>query len=1013
MKFGVSWRAKGIKAEARETAKEAARRAGVSVDDWMNSAILQQAAQGGVNSPGGEHSSGEAITGVHQRLDDLSRRVDHFTGSGVAAYAPRHVRAPAAPIMAPPPRPPELDRALAEIAARQHSLNSDPVPVRPIPKPLAPAAPAPTQNFAALQAQLRKITDQIETLRTPGVEQAIHALREELAEIGRTLNEAMPRRELEAIERQIQDLSRRVAEGRQAGVDAGALAGIEHGLAEVRDALRGLTPAENLVGYTEAVANLSQKIDLIVADKDPATMRQLEGAITTLRGLVSHVASNETVSRLAAEVQALAEKIDNIGHAGPAGDALASLERRIDALNHAIAERSHDGGAVSPRLEALMASLADKIDSIPVSGTDHVAVSHLEDRIVALVERLDASGSRLGHLESIERGLAELLVHIEDTRGARPSSTTEGFAVEALREDFARTHDALEAMHGTLGLVVDRLAGIEHDIRGDHPAPAPAEEEPLELFNVVDAPSMRTIEDAPALAPAPQAIQPPPLPAAAVPPPAMPPPSRLPRASNLTAEADEPLEPGSGPPPVRANPAARIAASEAALGSALPAAPATGHSSFIAAARRAAQAASQQPDIRRTVAPAIAANNPNSLRGKMMKRMKSLFIAASIVALVVGSIQIAGTILGPGGLTRLVQRTSHQFTNTKVATDVAPEPAEEKTEAEPLPLAPPVKLAEKKIEPAQDSGLGLLSPPAVGTDFIKLPPAVIAQPRPGAPPVAVAMPDPRQALNAPPAINPSTDITGSIPEPKAAPAPKAPQPPVAGNALPAAIGGARLRTAAVAGDAAAAYEVGLRYAEGRGVPANPEEAARWFERAAIKGLAPAQFRYASQLEKGIGVKKDLMAARRLYLAAAAQGNAKAMHNLAVLYAEGLEGKPEYETSAKWFLKAAQHGVADSQYNLGVLYARGIGVTANLAESYKWFALAAAGGDPEAGKKRDELAAHMDAATLAAARRAVETFKAEPQPAAATTVAEPPGGWDKAAAPGKPPRTAATFTIGKR
>jgi len=192
-----------------------------------------------------------------------------------------------------------------------------------------------------------------------------------------------------------------------------------------------------------------------------------------------------------------------------------------------------------------------------------------------------------------------------------------------------------------------------------------------------------------------------------------------------------------------------------------------------------------------------------------------------------------------------------------------------------------------------------------------------------------------------------------------------------------------------------------------------EEAARWFERAAAKGLVPAQFRYASQLEKGLGVKKDLEAARRLYLAAAAKGNAKAMHNLAVLYAEGPDGKPDYESAAKWFQSAARHGVADSQYNLGVLYARGIGVGVDLAESYKWFALAAAGGDPEAGKKRDEVAAHLDAAALAGARRAVESFSAEPQPAAAITVPAPAGGWDKAAAPahGKPPRTA--LNLGKR
>ncbi len=85
-----------------------------------------------------------------------------------------------------------------------------------------------------------------------------------------------------------------------------------------------------------------------------------------------------------------------------------------------------------------------------------------------------------------------------------------------------------------------------------------------------------------------------------------------------------------------------------------------------------------------------------------------------------------------------------------------------------------------------------------------------------------------------------------------------------------------------------------------------------------------------------------------------------MHNLAVLYAEGIDGKPDYGTAAQWFRKAAQRGIADSQYNLGVLCARGLGTEKNLAESYKWFALAAAQGDREAAKKRDEVAAHLDA-----------------------------------------------------
>jgi localization factor PodJL len=51
MKFGVSWSVKKIRPEAREIAEQAARRSGLSLADWLNSLIHQQAGQAGVASP--------------------------------------------------------------------------------------------------------------------------------------------------------------------------------------------------------------------------------------------------------------------------------------------------------------------------------------------------------------------------------------------------------------------------------------------------------------------------------------------------------------------------------------------------------------------------------------------------------------------------------------------------------------------------------------------------------------------------------------------------------------------------------------------------------------------------------------------------------------------------------------------------------------------------------------------------------------------------------------------------
>ncbi len=1051
MKFAVPWSVKGIRPEARETAKEAARRSGMPLGEWLNSVILHQAAEAGVTTDADDDDDGDELSTVHQRLDDLSRRIEQFTRTGPAAYAPKHIRnedsqiadligrldrrldqfanpSPArmAPAM-PGARTPALDLAVAEIAARQRALNGQPplaVPARqaPLVAAASPAlAPMPAQDLSGLEDQLRKITNQIETLRRPGVEEAINALRAELGEIGRALTQAMPRHAIDTIEKQISGLTHRIAEGREAGVDGRALSGVEHGLAEVRDALRGLTPAENLVGFNEAVAGLAHKIDLIVAQKDPATLQQLEHAFTTLREMATHVASTDAVSGLATQVHMLAEKVDHMALSASGSDALNSLEQRIGALSDALAERAQSGGTVPPMLEALVQSLSDKIELIQQSRGDNVAAGHLEDRIVSLVQRLDASDSRLGHLEAIERGLADLLVHIEEMRANKEAGglrADNSAGVVDLKHDIARTQDALEAVHGTLGHVVDRLVMIENDIRGETRGRVVTDEEAAALRQPIGKVAARMVSEAPQTQPkaATPAPAPAPIPPAAAAPqaqPVAPAPKRLPPASHLPINPDlppdQPLEPGSGVPVFRANPAARIAASEAALGGSGPTSAAPGpKSGFIAAARRAAQAAVQAPSekVPRAEPIEIEADEPSSIRTKLMKRVKSLFIAASIAGIVVGSVQIAGNFFEfAKPENRDVQTASGPDANTSLDTlndlsKFGTEPASIRSQVPSNPASNPLALP-------------------------KLPGMPPYAPQPGSNAAATIAPldfntttQSLPSLLNPPALNTQAngsknDITGSVSRQTTVrqPAPSNAQAP---DRLPIAIGGPRLRSAAVAGDGAAAYEVAIRFADGRGVPVSLEDAAIWFERAANKGLVPAQFRYASLLEKGQGVKKDLVQARRLYTAAAAKGNGKAMHNLAVLYAEGIEGKPDYATAAQWFRKASQRGVADSQYNLAVLCARGLGTEKSVTESYKWFALAAAQGDRESAKKRDEVASRLEADELAAAQDGVKNFVAERQPDEAVLVPEPTGGWDSvtAAPPARPkPRTAAPLSLG--
>jgi localization factor PodJL len=828
-----------------------------------------------------------------------------------------------------------LEHALAEIAERQRMLDGEEGLQR------ADLPRAPTQRFDGLEQQLRSINARIDSLPPCGIASAVETLRDDLAEIGLMIKEAMPRHAIEAIETEIRALAQRVDGTRHAGVDATALAGIERALAEVRDALRALMPAERLAGVDEAVGALSQKIDRAAASPgDPVTLEQIESAIVGLRGIVSHVASTDALAKLSEDVRALAAKVERVADS----DVLATLEQRIATMADALQARHRTAGDAHD-LGALVQGLSDKLEQLHLTRTAHGAAAAVENHIARLVEKLDASD--------------------------------------------ARTHDSIEAVQGTLRYVVDRLAVIEAGPHSDHAA-----EQPNAPTSAAPAALAPAVPPAPR-APAPTETSEPGRVMAAMPVAATassnPAPATDRRPIDPDLPPDHPLEPGAARGRGH-SPADRIAASEAALGPSRPQVVSDpgSKSDFIAAARRAAQAASSaaggRDDKNLSRRSASVDAEPASQVGN---HIRTLLVGGSIVLILLGSLQL---------LTGLFSGSDLPAPRDQIA-QAAPSGSSHDARAEPetVPEMPPSSSPSDHqpalvpgAVPFTSSSAGLFLPGEPAQSAAVAPPR---SPQPSPEPAvtgSVRAPSPPP----PPAAAPS-------PPPTSAPIPLTP--PQAGrlsgvDKLPSTIGSNGLRAAAAKGDPAAEFEIAVRFAEGRGVPRDLAAAAQWFERAARQGLPLAQFRLGGLHEKGIGVRKDLDRARRLYLAAAQAGNAKAMHNLAVLYAEGVDGKPDYQAAAKWFRKAAEHGVADSQYNLGILYARGIGIEANLAEAFKWFSLAARQGDRDSAKKRDDVGARLDQATATAARAAVEAWTAEPQPEAATQVKAPPGGWDGGTAP---------------
>ena len=353
---------------------------------------------------------------------------------------------------------------------------------------------------------------------------------------------------------------------------------------------------------------------------------------------------------------------------------------------------------------------------------------------------------------------------------------------------------------------------------------------------------------------------------------------------------------------------------EPALAAAAPSADsANNRESFIAAARRAARMAAEAPPEQevtadlagapaKTRSPAKPASGSRKLSTVSMALICLLLVGASFVA-------VRMTILAPNPLPA-VQSTSPQSASPPNDADKRIQTLEDADGANPVP--------QRRSSIQQGDENGVSGQPANGGVMPQLP---------GFPTLPAALTKDAAAENLTPRSN---------------------------DTLPLSIGPNSLRAAAAKGDPSAEFEIGARFAEGRGVPQDLQQAVSWYQRAAAQGFAPAQYRLGSMFERGLGVKTDLAKARVWYQRAADQGIVKAMHNLAVLTAGRDTALTDYATAGKWFRAASEYGLTDSQFNLAIMHDSGLGMERDAKQAFKWFSLAARAGDEEAARRRESL-----------------------------------------------------------
>ena len=230
---------------------------------------------------------------------------------------------------------------------------------------------------------------------------------------------------------------------------------------------------------------------------------------------------------------------------------------------------------------------------------------------------------------------------------------------------------------------------------------------------------------------------------------------------------------------------------------------------FIAAARRAAQAAAASPPADKTEL-AARSRAPAPARAKesstITSKIRSLLVGASVVVIVLGTFKMAMTLLDSGSAPQL--------------------PAVENSSDPPAAGAAARGRRRQARRRRRRRTPSMTSPTPIGRQSLNDPRRPL--------PTAARRSRSRRPRPPPSPRRPRTATSPArFPLRRRPPAGKLPLvqiPPT--ERLPDAIGGPVLRTAALKGDPSAAYEIGVRFAEGKGVPSNFDEAAKWYDRAA-------------------------------------------------------------------------------------------------------------------------------------------------------------------------------------
>jgi localization factor PodJL len=408
MNSRVSWSVDGIDPSVRERAEAAARRAGMSLSDWLNSTIGESAPpdfRAATNQrPAMPSRETRDVADIHQRLDSITRQIEQISRPAQRNDVPRDdaprsepgvarqlndaisrldarlsqisnpqaarntqlqnrqrqadmVEHAAAQIYRPSPplSPVSLDSAIAEISARQNEL--DDVAARPMQPRNAPSF-APPMSAPSVSAPPMPAP----AMPTP----------------------AMPAGpDFSSLERHLFKITSQIeALQRPDGIEQ-SISAFRSELAEIRTAITEAMPRRAIESIENEIRSLSRRIDDTRHNGiDDQALAGIERALNEIREALRSLTPAEQLTGYDDAIRNLGAKLDLILRANDDPSTVRQLEGAIAALRSIVSNVASNDALV--RLSDDVRTLSDKVDQLSHAGSNNDSFAILEQRIAAL-----------------------------------------------------------------------------------------------------------------------------------------------------------------------------------------------------------------------------------------------------------------------------------------------------------------------------------------------------------------------------------------------------------------------------------------------------------------------------------------------------------------------------------------------------------------------------------------------------------------------------------------------------